>query len=162
MEQVLEVPAQRLVATCSFYAVPLITTLSVKFPVLDNVDREHWDFIVTVAGVFIATSRLEQLGLTDKQKTSLLEIIVNDLQEWKSDGLRAIDNCKTLFEREFDELTARGHEERYTGSDALGMWIIVNVLGHGPQNKEEVRLLRTVGAMVTATFFDYWSRVAQT
>ena len=74
----------------------MIMPLREKFPVLDNVDSEHWDLIVTVAGVFIATSRLEHMRLTDKQKGPLLEEIANSLEEWNPDGLRIFVDCKTF------------------------------------------------------------------
>jgi hypothetical protein len=148
--------AEALVAVSRVAAVPMIGTLREEYPVLNSVDSEQWDFIVTVAGVFIATSRLEHLRLRDKQKKQLLEVIARKMDEWKPDALTAFDDCKVLFEREFDGLTLGGHEARFVGSDAIGIWITWNILGRQPRTPEEIQLMRTVGVMVTGTMFNYW------
>jgi hypothetical protein len=148
--------ARSLVQVCHAYAVSGFQTLSENYPQLDGVDIEHWDFIVTVACVFIAASRLEKTQLTEKQKEPLREIIANNLDGWKPDAVGAYFDCKSLFEKEFDRLTAKGHEPRFIGSDAIGLWIVWNVLGHAPRSVEEKQLLRAVGGMVIVGLFDYW------
>ncbi len=78
------------------------------------------------------------------------------MDQWQPDGLKAFDDCKALFEQEFDLLTARHQEERYIGSDALGLWIVWNVLGHPPENEKELQFLRAVGIVVVGGLFNYW------
>jgi hypothetical protein len=148
--------ARALVSVAHIGAVGMFTPLRDKYPAMHNVNLEHWDFIVTVAGVFIATSRLETIGLGQRRKEPLLDTIAESLDKWKPDGLRAFEDCKMLFEREFDRLTAGGHEPRYIGSDALGLWIVWNVLGHAPQTNEDTQLLRSIGVMVVGSMFNYW------
>lgn len=148
--------AKLLVPACKIIAVEAITPLSEKFQFLETIDREHWDFILTIAGVFLATTGLEQIGLTDKQKQPLLDEIAQCVDEWQRDGLRAFEDCKALFEKEFDFLTAQRHPQRFIGSDALGLWIVWNVLGHQPENEEELQFVRTVGVMVVGALFNYW------
>ena len=94
-----------------------------QFSVLRGVDLENWDFFATIAEVFLVTCRLEKMGMTEAQKQPLLDVIMDDLHQYKSDALRAFDDCKVLFEREFDRLTEKRHEPRFVGADALGLWI---------------------------------------
>lgn len=136
----------------------MFTPLLDQFPFLGKVDVKHWDFIVTVAGVFIAATRLNNLKLDSNREDVLMDIVATKLQEWDRDSLRAFEDCKSLFEREFDQLTAAGHESRFVGSDALGIWIVWNILGRQPQTQEEIEFVRAVGAMTTHNFFELWTK----
>ena len=81
--------AQRLVQVAHLQAVAMFLPLSEQFPVLGQVDLEQWDFIVTIAGVFLATSRLEKKRLTESQKQPIFTAIESGLQQYKSDAVRA-------------------------------------------------------------------------
>ncbi|MFH1581598.1 MAG: hypothetical protein ABIC39_05935 [Pseudomonadota bacterium] len=146
------VPAAKINATTMF--VPVLD----KFPFLREVDVEHWDFVLTVAGVFMAASHLNNLRVGDAREESLMEIVAESLVEWNSDGIRGFKDCKHLFESEYDRLTAAGHEPRFIASDALGKWIVWNVLGRAPKSQDECMLVRTTGTMVTHAFFDWWKQ----
>ena len=88
----------------------------------------------------------------------LMEIVTKDLVEWNSESIRGFEDCKSLFESEFDRLTATGHKPKFITSDALGKWIVWNILGRAPQTDEECLLIRTIGIMVTHVFFDWWEK----
>ncbi len=85
------VPAAGINATSMF--VPHLD----KFPFLREVDVEHWDFILTVAGVFMAASRLNSLRLGDIRQESLMETVAESLVEWNPDGIRGFEDCMDLF-----------------------------------------------------------------
>ncbi len=144
------VPAARINAMSMF--VPLIKS----FPSLEKVDTKHWDFIVSVAGIFIAATRLNNLKLDFSFEESLLEIVSNKLQELDADYVPAFEDCKNMFETEYDRLKNINYETRFIATDALGLWIVLNLFKRHPQNKEEIELVRVVGGMVTTTFFDWW------
>lgn len=149
--------AESLVQAAHVNAVELYTLLLDRFAVLREADPEHWHLILlTVAGVFIAATRLNNLGLGDKREERLMAVVAERLDEWNPDGIRAFEDCKGLFEREFDRLTAAGHEARFTASDAVGLWVVWNMLGRAPQTDEEVMLVRATGGMVTHAFFNWW------
>ncbi len=148
--------AGSLVQTAQINAVGMFTPLLDSFPILRQVDTEHWDFILTVAGVFIAASRLNNLRVGETREEELMHVVANCLEQWKPDAIRGFEDCKGLFESEWDRLTVAGHEPRFVASDAVGKWIVWNVLGRPPQSDEECMLVRTTGAMVTHVFFDYW------
>jgi hypothetical protein len=107
-------------------------TLAERFAALFDVDGEQWDFAVTVAGVFLATSRLGQIGLTDRHQQALLDAIEEGLIDWDQSGPRAFDDCKTLFDREYDRLVAKKHDPRFLTSDALGLWVFWNLFKRAP------------------------------
>jgi len=149
--------AQSLVPFASVNSVGMLSPLVERFSVLREADLEHWHFIVTVAGVFMAATRLNNLDLGETREGKLMDLVTERLHEWDPDGLRGFDDCKRLFESEFDRLTAAGHEPRFVASDAVGMWIVSNVLGRPPHTDEECMLVRATGVMVTHTFFDWWN-----
>ena len=144
------VPAACINATSIF--VPLLD----KFPFLRNCNVEHWDFIVTVAGVFIGSSRLNNMHIGEDREDRLMETVAKALNDWNSDGIRAFEDCKHLYESEYDRLSAAGHEPRYLASDAVGKGIVWNVLGKAPQSPAEASLVRVSGAMVISAFFNWW------
>ena len=148
--------AEDLVPFADVEAVGMFTQMLERFPILGQVNTEQWDFVLTVAGVFMATSRLNNLHLGDAREKKLMEVIAQHLIQWKPDGIRAFEDCKGLFEREFDRLTALGHEKRFVASDAVGLWIAWNILGRPPKTDEECMLVRTTGAMTTHVFFGWW------
>ena len=85
-----------------------------------------------------------------------MEVVAEHLSQWKPDGIGGFEDCKRLFNREFDRLTAAGREKRFVASDAVGLWIVGNILGHLPKTDEECGLGRAPGGMVTHTFYDWW------
>jgi len=88
-----------------------------------------------------------------------MEIVAKKLNDWDPDGIRAFEDCKSLFETEYDRLKASSEyqkDNRFLSSDALGIWIVWNLFGRQPQSDEEVNFVRTIGSTVTHAFFDWW------
>jgi len=156
-EDPLQQQAATLVSAAGINATSIFVPLLDKFPFLREADVEHWDFILTVAGVFMAASRLNSLRLGDPREDSLMETIAESLVEWNPDSIRGFEDCKDLFENEYDRLTTLGHEARFIASDAVGKWIVWNVLGRAPKTQDECMLVRATGTMVTHAFFDWWN-----
>jgi hypothetical protein len=150
--------AKTLVDAAHVNAVSMFTPLLDQFSILRRVDVEHWDFILTVAGVFVATIRVAHLDLEEDRAEELLEVVFESLIKWNSDGKRALDDCYQLFGSEFNRLNEVGHEKRFLVSDAVGIWIVLNVLGKQPQTEEDCRLVRASGTMVTHSFSGWWDK----
>ena len=151
--------AETLVSAANILAVSSFVPTLDRFPILSKVDPKHWDFIVSVAGVFIAASRLNNLRLKSDQEDLLMEIVAKKLNEWDPDGIRALEDCKSLFEIEYDRLKASSEyqkDNRFLSSDALGIWIVWNLFARQPQSDKEVNLVRIIGSSVTHAFFDWW------
>ncbi len=149
--------AERLVRAATIQAVGIFVPLLDKYPSLRAVNAEQWDFIVTVAGIFMAASRLHNLGLAEPREEKLMEIVSKRLDEWKPDGTHAFEDCKGLFESKYDLLAAAGHDQRFLASDSVGTWIVWNIFGHAPNTDEECALVRATGVLVTHAFFDWWN-----
>ncbi len=150
--------SKNLVHAAHINAIGMFTPLIDKFPFLREADVEHWDFVLSIAGVFMAVTNLNNLKIDHDLENRLMEIVTKDLVEWNSDGIRGFEDCKNLFESEFDRLTTAGHKPKFIASDALGKWIVWNVLGRAPQTNEECLLVRTVGIMITHVFLDWWDK----
>lgn len=148
--------AENLLLAAQINAKSMFTPLLDRFPILRQVDVEHWDFILTVAGVFMAATRMNNQHLEDVRADRLNEVFCERMDQWKPDGIRGLEDCKQLYESEFDRLTKAGHESRFVASDAVGLWIVWNILGCKPQTEEERRLVRATGSMVTHAFFNWW------
>lgn len=148
--------AEALVPFAQALAAMTYTALMKRFPILREVDLEQWDFIVTVAGVFMASTRLINLSLGDDREGRLMEVVTARLNQWKPDGIRGFEDCKMLFEKEFDRLTEAGDEPHSVASDAVGKWIVWNVLGRPPQTDEECMLVMACGTLVTEAIRDCW------
>jgi len=148
--------AESLVQAAQSNGVAMFTPLVDRFPILRQADIEHSEFVLTVAAVFMAATRLSNLGLGGDREEEIMEVVAERVDQWRADGIGAFEDCKGLFESEFDRLTKAGHERRFVGADAVGKWIVWNILGHPPQTDEECMLVRGTGATVTRAFFDWW------
>ena len=148
--------ADTLVSAAQINAVGSFRPLADKFQFLGDVKLQDWDFFVTVAAVFMGATRLNNLRIDEAREDKLMEIVAGRLDEWNKDGIRGFEDCKRLFESEFDRLTQAGHDSRFVASDSVGKWIVWNVLGRAPESDDECLLVRAIGAMVTHAVFDWW------
>lgn len=158
-EDTLTKQAEKLVSVARVFAVSLFVPTLDRFSILSEVEPKHWDFTVSVAGVFIAATRLNNLRLDSKREKILMDIVTRELNTWDPDGIRAFEDCKQLFEMEYDRLLTLSEYQRdnhFLASDALGMWIVWNVIRRQPQSDKEVELVRVIGSAVTHTFFGWW------
>jgi len=157
-DNVLLEKSENLVEVAKINAINMIIPLRNDFSILEQVDDNYWDFILTVAGVFMAATRLNNLCLGNVLEEKLMDVVAERLDQWNPNGVRGFDDCKKLFESEFDRLTKAGHDPRFVASDAIGKWIVGNVLGRLPQTYKEFKLVRLTGVMVIHAFFDWWNK----
>jgi hypothetical protein len=158
-EDTLTKQAKNLVSAANVFAVSLFVPTLDRFSILSEIKPKHWDFIVSVAGVFIAATRLNSLRLDSKREEILMDIVTKEFNTWDPDGIRAFEDCKQLFEMEYDRLSTLSEYQKDNhslASDALGIWIVWNVFGRQPQSDEEVELVRVIGSAVTHAFFGWW------
>jgi len=151
--------ADRLVGAANVFAVGSFVPTLDHFPILSKVNPRHWDFILSVAGVFIVATILNGLQLDNDQGDTLMDIVEKKLSEWDTDGTRAFDDCKSLFEKEYDRLAVSPEyqkDRQFISVDALGIWIVWNLFNRQPQNNEEISLVRVTGSLVMHTFHNWW------
>jgi hypothetical protein len=147
--------AERLVSSARINATSLFAPTIDQHALLRNVKTEQWDFVVTIAGVFIATTRLWNLKIGDQREQELTDIIMRGLAHWDpNNGIPGVEDCKATFERNFDAFTRAQHEPRFIASDSVGWWVVCNLLMRAPEGSEEERkLVRIIGAAITYVFF---------
>jgi hypothetical protein len=150
--------ADTLVQSANINAISMYVPLLGRFALLREVDPPHWDFILTIAGVFMAATRLSNLRIGAALEEKLMEKVAERLTEWSpKNGIRAFEDCKAMFERNYDALSKVEHEPKFLASDAVGFWIAWNALGRAPESHDELKLARTVGSLITHAFFNWWS-----
>ena len=123
---------------------------------------EHFHFIATIAGVFVAMTRLKNIQLGIHRERLLTERVYRKFNEWNPEnGLLGYEHCKSFFERTYDALLADGTEPRFVSSDPIGMWIAWDILDRAPSSEEEQRFVRNIGVFVTHAFYGWWDERAQ-
>ncbi|MEZ4219068.1 MAG: hypothetical protein R3E88_21565 [Myxococcota bacterium] len=157
----LRTQAENLVTAAQIQATAAYTSVGDRFDLVYSIPTDRWDSVLTVAGVFIAATRANQIGLPDTQIDSLMEIVARNLNSWRPEGIAAFEDCKAFFDRTFDALEkdpSYGSQPELIGSDALGGWIVWNLVEHAPESEQERGLVRALGILVTHSFFSWWSR----
>src|SRR5882762_3616840 len=74
--------ADTLVHMANAAAVGMFASLFDQFPIMQKVDVKHFDFIATIAGVFIAATRLRNLHLGESREGKLMDKVSDRLAEW--------------------------------------------------------------------------------
>jgi hypothetical protein len=149
--------AERLVSSAIINATSMFVPMLDQHPLLKTVKPEDWDFFLTIAGVFIAVSRLEKLQVSNNRKQELRNVVARALTDRSPEnGFRGFEDCKAMFERNFDALTRIQHEPRFIASDAVGVWIVWNLLGRPSESEEARKLVRAVGVGIVQSFFSWW------
>ncbi len=153
--------AETLLGAANILGISSCTKFSDDLPIVNDIETEHWDWVFTIAGVFVAVTRLNAMDLESHTKEKILEIVGHKLAAWKPDGLAGFKDCKTFFDRTYDGLARMDHyrsDDRFLASDSLGSWMAWNLLGRAPESKEERDLIRMTGSFVSHSFFDWWQK----
>jgi hypothetical protein len=91
--------ADTLVQVAEINAIGMFTPLLKKFSFLREVDEKHWDFILTIAGVFVAVTRLGNLCLGENRERKLMGKVGAKLTQWDpTNGRRCFEDCASFFE----------------------------------------------------------------
>jgi hypothetical protein len=151
--------ADCLVEVAQINAIALYQSARNDFLFLQDMNVNHWESILTIAGIFMAANRLKNLRLNEQREQILMKRITERLTQWEPGyAIRGFEDCKSFFERAYDSLT--GHNLRFVASDAVGSWIVLNILGRPANSEEEWKLVRMVGASVIKTFSNWWEEKA--
>lgn len=156
----LRVQAENLVSAAQIQATAAYMTVGKRFNSVYSIPTDRWDSVMTVAGVFIAVTRASQINLSEARLDSLMEIVARKLGAWRPEGIRAFEDCKAFFDRTFVALESDPNyqsQPEFIGSDALGGWIVWNLVEHAPESEQERGLVRALGVLVTHSFFNWWS-----
>ena len=159
-EDGLQTQAENLVAVAQIKATTSYTSVGELFDLVYTIPTNRWNFVLTVAGVFIAATRANQIGLPGGRVDSMTEIVARNLDSWRPQGIAAFEDCKAFFDRTFDALKkdpSYQHQPELIGSDAIGSWIVWNLVEYALESEQERGLARALGILVTHSFFNWWS-----
>ena len=150
--------ADALVASANIRADAMLISLLEDYPSLGTAaEIKQWVHISTVAGVFMAATRLTNLRLGDARENEIMDKVYERFTQWDATSAEsAFEDCASFYAKNYAELEQTGHEPRFIASDAIGLWVVGKVFLRAPQTDEERKLARVVGAMITQSFFDYW------
>lgn len=159
MNKNFEKSARGLVGASHVFAISSYTTYLDKYPILAQVNPEHYDVILTIGSVFVAISRLNHEGISEDEKDKALETITNSFKEIYPSAVDAFEDCRNFVDRTYDGLSLKTEymkNPEYLFSDSLGGWVVWNLFEHAPENEEERELVRVLGVMLVSSFISWW------
>src|SRR5262245_5255747 len=90
--------ADTLVLAAETYATGTFTSLLKNLAFLRTVDKGHWAFILTIAGVFIAVTRLGHLGLGENHQRKLMGTVGETLAQCDTaNDTRGFEYCVSCY-----------------------------------------------------------------
>lgn len=135
-----------------------IRTLLVKqrHHVLFNLDPKAWEMAVTVGGIYVGFMSLKHLNLGEKSEQPIRHILLSSMLAYSADAGPLLVACKQSLERRFDEFAALGRNDGNEYWEALGEWILTQVLEKDLTDERFLELKRSLGFLVVATFSNWW------
>jgi hypothetical protein len=79
--------AETLVQAANANAITAFIPTLDRFPALKRVDTQQWDFFITIAGVFIAATRLVNLRCEKSREEALLQKVTENYVAMSGNGL---------------------------------------------------------------------------
>jgi hypothetical protein len=156
MNKLLE-SGEKLVPSAHILAIGSYTQFLDKYAVIDQIDPKQWDFVITIAGVFIAVSQLNHENISDSDKDVLLDKIKSVAVEMYPDFVEACEDCRKFVDRTYDGLVKEYQgNEQFLFSDALGTWVVWNLFEHASSSGDERKLIRSIGVFLIHSFFSWW------
>jgi hypothetical protein len=150
--------ADELMQSAQMNAISMFAPLVERFPLLREAQSTRWDLVVVVAGVFMAVMGLTELKVGRTRKQTLLNAVEGLLGKLDGgNGLRLFHDCSAFFLRYSKMLAKTGQPSRLARSDAVGFWMVWNLLERWPEADHELALVRQAGMMLAEAFSDYWS-----
>jgi hypothetical protein len=153
--------ADILVATAKAMAKPARESALAKYAFLNKFiatpdDEAWWQIVFTIAAVYIAAARLQNLAVGEARETKLMARVTAHLLELNPNAMAAFEDCKEFFGRSFEALTASAHNPRFVTSDSIGSWAAWNMMDRGPETEDEAQFVRGLGVAITHAFFGWW------
>ncbi|MHC4173448.1 MAG: hypothetical protein ACYTBX_01745 [Planctomycetota bacterium] len=130
-----------------------------KYPFIEQIKTEHWDFVLTIAGIFVAVSQLNHENISEQDKDTLLDSVTNSAIEIYPDSIDACEDCRNFVDRTYDGLAKEKEYQnnpQFLFSDSLGSWVVWNLFGRAASNEDERKLIRVLGAFLVHSFISWW------
>ena len=151
--------AEKLPSAAQILAVTSYRNVLSNYPIVGKIKPGHWDFVLTIGGIFVAVSQLNHENIPEQEKDALLDTVTNAATEIYPDSIDACEDCRKFIDRTYDGL-AEGKEYKnnpqFLFADSLGAWVVWNLLGHAPSNDDERKLIRILGGLLIHSFISWW------
>ncbi len=148
--------ASTLVITAHTHAVASYTLFLDRFPFLEEVNLKLWDFLFTVAAVFVANEHLRNYGIDDATRSAMTETIDASLEEWAPNARVAYEDLRQFLYDECEKSNEAERGSEFFLSDIIGAWVAINLLGRQLKTDEECAFVRAIGFGMTAIFLEFW------
>lgn len=86
---------EKLPSAAKILAVSSYANFLDKYPIIGQIKPEHWDFVLTIAGIFVAVSQLNHENIPKQNKDTILDSVTNASIEMYPDSINACDDCRT-------------------------------------------------------------------
>lgn len=151
--------AKRLPVSAEIFATSFETKVLDRFPMVRTVGSDRWDFIMTVAGIFVAISQLNREELDEGVKDDIREATGYAAIKWNPKAVEAVEDCTQCVNRNYGGLQSSKEysgETQFLFSDSLGFWVVRNLLDHMPESDAERQLVRALGGALVLSFVNWW------
>lgn len=140
--------AMRLIDASHIVASSSLTKALERFPDLGRFDTSRWDFLVTVAGVHLATKQLRARAKSPDRFAALLAIVESELGAWNGDALRALTDCGAFVRRTREAATP-------TDAEGAALWVLSTLYGR-ELTTGEAEPARAIGHLLHHSLKDWW------
>ena len=151
--------AEKLPDAAKTLAVSSYTQFLDKYPIIEKINPGHWDFVLTIAGIFVGVSQLNHEKIPEQNKDALLDTVTTAAIEIYPDSIEACEDCGNFVDRTYDGLAKEKEYKdnpKFLFSDSLGSWVVWNLFGHVPSNEDERNLVRILGGFLVHSFTSWW------
>lgn len=149
--------AEDLVGMAGINATLLLDVFSKEFPFILKVNAKRWERVLTIAGAFVAVQFLRDLSLDNVREQMVLQKVYASLTGWDAqNGWAAFQDCKSFFEKTYEWRLKTDGDPHLAACDAIGAWVVWNILGRKYQSDEEIQLIRPVGGLIIQNCSDWF------
>jgi hypothetical protein len=145
--------------TAQALAISSYSRIAKNFRSVSALSVRHWNYVLTIGGVFVAVSQLNHEPLSEHTRNALLDIVTETVATWDPRGIEAVEDCRLFVDRTYDGLMTlpeRKANPQFVFSDSLGGWITWNLFDHAPSDPEERQLVRVLGGLLVNAFVSWW------
>ncbi len=149
----------KLPSAAKILALTSYTEFLGKYPIVGQIKPEHWDFVLTIGGIFAAVSQLNHENIPEQNKDAILDTVTKAATEIYPDSIDACEDCGKFIDRTYEGLAKEKeykNNPQFLLSDSLGAWVAWNLFGHAPSNGDERKLIRILGGFLIHSFISWW------
>lgn len=156
-------PLQRranvVVSTATTLGVGCYVPYATEYAEIYTVAPEHWDWVFTVAGVYVALVSLGNRSFSRSRKDRLMRPVEAAYVKRIRDARAAFADCRTMCERTMESLSEADFYKanpHLVAVDAIGRWMSWNAFGRAPSSEPEQVLARLMGSTCVQAFGGWW------